>query len=133
MALFSHVPSTHIFTLSSRTNFSYKPQLTLFLKKSPSSLLLTRSAAENEAGGVVGSVLVEEEKLKKKEEEAQVPNLGSEKKEEEEEGQGLGSNGAALKAEAPCFKDPRWVKGNWDLKQFEKNGSTDWDAVIDAG
>lgn len=31
------------------------------------------------------------------------------------------------------FVDPRWVGGTWDLKQFRKNGSTDWDAVIDAG
>jgi hypothetical protein len=31
------------------------------------------------------------------------------------------------------FKDPRWVNGNWDFKQFAKaDGSTDWDAVIDA-
>ncbi|XP_074264742.1 light-harvesting complex-like protein 3 isotype 1, chloroplastic [Silene latifolia] len=30
------------------------------------------------------------------------------------------------------FKDPRWVNGTWDLKQFQNNGSTNWDAVIDA-
>lgn len=49
----------------------------------------------------------------------------------------LGSNGAALKAEElappPKFKDPRWVGGTWDLKQFLKDGKTDWDAVLDAG
>ncbi|OIW10336.1 hypothetical protein TanjilG_28087 [Lupinus angustifolius] len=30
------------------------------------------------------------------------------------------------------FTDPRWVEGTWDLKQFKKDGTTDWDAVIDA-
>lgn len=42
------------------------------------------------------------------------------------------SNGAAVKVDLPTFKDPRWVGGTWDLKQFEKDGKTDWDAVIDA-
>lgn len=31
------------------------------------------------------------------------------------------------------FEDPKWVSGTWDLKQFQKDGTTDWDAVIDAG
>jgi len=31
------------------------------------------------------------------------------------------------------FQDPKWVNGTWDLKQFQKDGKTDWDAVIDAG
>ncbi|KAL8152190.1 hypothetical protein V2J09_009950 [Rumex salicifolius] len=30
------------------------------------------------------------------------------------------------------FDDSRWVNGTWDLKQFTKNGATDWDSVIDA-
>lgn len=78
----------------------------------------------------MGSASVVEEKLEEKEE-TQKSNLGLE---EEDEAEGLGANGVSLKGEASSsFKDPRWVKGNWDLKQFEKNGSTDWDAVIDAG
>ncbi|KAK7262180.1 hypothetical protein RJT34_29742 [Clitoria ternatea] len=57
----------------------------------------------------------------------------------------LGSNGSAAAAAAVAetetkeevkvlsgFVDPRWVGGTWDLKQFQKNGTTDWDAVIDA-
>ncbi|CAL9241513.1 unnamed protein product [Arabidopsis halleri] len=28
------------------------------------------------------------------------------------------------------FEDAKWVNGTWDLKQFEKNGKTDWDSVI---
>jgi hypothetical protein len=48
------------------------------------------------------------------------------------------SNGAVAaggeeKVEVSKFGDPRWISGTWDLKQFEKDGKTDWDAVIDAG
>ncbi|KAF8096234.1 hypothetical protein N665_0313s0007 [Sinapis alba] len=28
------------------------------------------------------------------------------------------------------FQDAKWVNGTWDLKQFEKDGKTDWDSVI---
>ncbi|KAL6629756.1 hypothetical protein ACP70R_029521 [Stipagrostis hirtigluma subsp. patula] len=57
------------------------------------------------------------------------------------------SNGAAVKVEEapvkaveaevaaaplPRFRDARWVNGTWDLRQFEKGGAVDWDAVIDA-
>ena len=57
------------------------------------------------------------------------------------ENSSVGTNGAAaavavqseeVKVESG-FVDPKWVSGTWDLKQFQKNGSTDWDAVIDAG
>ena len=47
-----------------------------------------------------------------------------------------GSVGGAVAEEVTVvsgFVDPRWVGGTWDLKQFQKNGKTDWDAVIDAG
>ncbi len=57
----------------------------------------------------------------------------------------VGTNGSAASAAAAVtvaeeeemkvvsgFMDPRWVGGTWDLKQFQKNGKTDWDAVIDA-
>ncbi|BBM98899.1 hypothetical protein MPTK1_1g17030 [Marchantia polymorpha subsp. ruderalis] len=30
------------------------------------------------------------------------------------------------------FDDPRWIGGNWDLKQFTKDGKVHWDGVIDA-
>jgi hypothetical protein len=48
------------------------------------------------------------------------------------------SNGSAAKvveaaAPLPRFRDARWVNGTWDLRQFEKAGVVDWDAVIDAG
>ncbi|KAJ4888596.1 Chlorophyll A-B binding family protein [Raphanus sativus] len=28
------------------------------------------------------------------------------------------------------FQDAKWINGRWDLKQFEKEGKTDWDSVI---
>ncbi|XP_010481365.1 PREDICTED: uncharacterized protein LOC104760179 [Camelina sativa] len=28
------------------------------------------------------------------------------------------------------FENAKWVNGTWDLKQFEKDGKTDWDSVI---
>ncbi|TKY55507.1 hypothetical protein E2542_SST19922 [Spatholobus suberectus] len=55
------------------------------------------------------------------------------------ENSSVGTNGSAavvaLTEEVKVhsgFVDPRWFGGTWDLKQFQKNGSTDWDAVIDA-
>lgn len=52
----------------------------------------------------------------------------------------VGTNGSASAVTAveevkvsSGFVDPRWVAGTWDLMQFRKNGTTDWDAVIDAG
>ncbi|CAL5197920.1 unnamed protein product [Lathyrus oleraceus] len=51
----------------------------------------------------------------------------------------VGTNGSASAVTAAeevkvsnGFVDPRWVAGTWDLMQFRKNGTTDWDAVIDA-
>ncbi|XP_038726114.1 light-harvesting complex-like protein 3 isotype 2, chloroplastic isoform X2 [Tripterygium wilfordii] len=41
-----------------------------------------------------------------------------------------GSNG---EVEVRTFVDPKWVGGTWDLGQFQKDGKTDWDAVIDTG
>ncbi|OVA19807.1 Chlorophyll A-B binding protein [Macleaya cordata] len=125
MALFSP-PSTHFPTISatftSKTHFTQKPYLPLKFKRN--LLFLSIKATENGAG------IVEEEKVEKKKEEASVTEVVKEEA-------SLGSNGVSAVApvEAPValkFKDPRWVGGTWDLKQFEKDGKTNWDAVIDA-
>nr|GMD78707.1 light-harvesting complex-like protein 3 isotype 2, chloroplastic [Ipomoea batatas] len=50
------------------------------------------------------------------------------------------SNGspASVAAGAPApevvskFRDPRWVGGSWELSQFQRDGKTNWDGVIDA-
>ncbi|KAK1419022.1 hypothetical protein QVD17_28178 [Tagetes erecta] len=41
-------------------------------------------------------------------------------------------NGAPVPDVVVKFEDPKWVNGTWDLKQFQKDGAADWDAVIDA-
>ncbi|XP_047323448.1 light-harvesting complex-like protein 3 isotype 1, chloroplastic [Impatiens glandulifera] len=40
----------------------------------------------------------------------------------------LETNGSAVSK----FEDPKWVNGTWNLMKFNKDGMTDWDAVIDA-
>lgn len=95
-------------------------------------------ASENGAGPAGGAAAaVVEEKLPEKEEvvsqvevaSSTPPPVALEPKVETVES----VNGAAGVVEAPVFKDKRWVGGTWDLAQFEKDGKTDWDAVIDAG
>uniref|UniRef100_A0A1D1Y447 High molecular mass early light-inducible protein HV58, chloroplastic n=1 Tax=Anthurium amnicola TaxID=1678845 RepID=A0A1D1Y447_9ARAE len=123
VTLFSPPLPTTISTLCTRTQ---NPQecFRTFLPKRRLSLLVACSG-DSEAGAV-SSVAVE------KEGEAPAPvTVEGEKKPE-----ALESKGAAASTEAsvkaPKFKDPRWVRGTWDLEQFKKVGRTDWDAVIDA-
>nr|GMD99995.1 light-harvesting complex-like protein 3 isotype 2, chloroplastic [Ipomoea batatas] len=42
------------------------------------------------------------------------------------------SNGSPAAMSLGMFQDPRWVGGTWDLKQFQIDGKTHWDALIDA-
>ncbi|XP_058104105.1 light-harvesting complex-like protein 3 isotype 1, chloroplastic [Magnolia sinica] len=118
MALFSPSLPTLSPFFSPKPHPSQKSLLLHYPFKKNLSLILP-GAAENGAG-MVGSVAVEE-KLDKKEEASDL-----EKKEDS-----LGLNGSATAA-APKFEDPRWIGGTWDLKQFVKDGETNWDAVIDA-
>ncbi|WOL07149.1 hypothetical protein Cni_G15886 [Canna indica] len=128
-------PPTSLSALSLKSHPSLRFQSILFPRKLP-SLLLSRSA--DNGAGVVSSaptVVQEEEKEKKNEEETPSPAVAEVPKAEDEQKSNLAANGAAVKAEAaavPKFKDTRWVGGTWDLKQFKKNGETDWDAVVDA-
>ncbi|XP_008786198.2 light-harvesting complex-like protein 3 isotype 1, chloroplastic [Phoenix dactylifera] len=125
MALLSPVLPTFS---SLSPNLSQKLHRTLLPKKK-SSLFLTRGTGNG--AGNVGSAAVEE-KLEEKKEGA-IPLESEEKKVEEKlPPESPDSNGAAVKAVVPTFNDRRWVGGTWDLKQFETDGKTDWDAVIDA-
>ncbi|XWS38655.1 hypothetical protein CRYUN_Cryun19dG0149500 [Craigia yunnanensis] len=112
------------------TPFSVKPHFTHkstpFLPLKRPYLLLSppKSLPDNGAGVSASVAAVEDPKPKQKD-----PVL-----EEAVEGS-AGPNGAATSPEVEVlskFKDPRWIAGTWDLKQFQKHGSTDWDAVIDA-
>lgn len=103
----------------SRTHFSFthKPAHSLCSKREP-LFTFRASAADNGAGVSAPAAPVEEPRVQ------QVSQSPRE------------SNGAVEAQEVTVvskFEDPRWVNGTWDLKQFQKNGQTDWDAVIDAG
>lgn len=80
---------------------------------------------------MVWSAAVEAKVERKKE--SPPSDLEEKKLEEGKKVSPLDSNATAVNLEIPKFKDPRWVGGTWDLKQFEKGGKIDWDAVIDAG
>ncbi|PSS09680.1 Light-harvesting complex-like protein 3 isotype [Actinidia chinensis var. chinensis] len=129
MALLSS-PPTHLPTLpspsSAKTHFTHKPSLSLRPKR-PLFSLSTR-ATENGSGGVFSTATMDDQKV------SEVPVTDSEPKPDAGDGS-LGPNGspaAAVMALTAKFVDSRWVGGTWDLKQFEKDGKTDWDAVIDA-
>ncbi|XAR54889.1 hypothetical protein NMG60_11030217 [Bertholletia excelsa] len=125
MALFSSLP-THIPALpsssSAKTHLTHKPYLSLRPRKY--LFLVSTRATENASGG--GASAVEQNV-------PEAPVADSSVKSEAADS-GLGANGsppAAVAAEVK-FEDPRWVGGTWDLRQFQKDGKTDWDAVIDA-
>lgn len=124
MALFSHPhPSSRLPTLSpyspSKPQLRYKPY-NLYLKPSRPLPGLLLKATENGPGGVASSAPTVEENVPEPS-----PTV-AEKKDETS----LGSNGS-VKAEVK-FEDPRWINGTWDLRKFQKDGKTNWDAVIDA-
>ncbi|KAJ9173313.1 hypothetical protein P3X46_016464 [Hevea brasiliensis] len=126
MALFSPpLPTQVLRSLSFKPCFTHKPAR--FLRPAIPSLLLSppKSSTDNGAG-ISASV----EELKAEEKVAQ-PSGSAPGAEEST----LGSNGTVADAEVKPeskFIEPRWVGGTWDLKQFQKDGKTDWDAVIDA-
>ncbi|KAK4801375.1 hypothetical protein SAY86_021862 [Trapa natans] len=86
--------------------------------KRPPSVILAAGSGENGGSGVTISVAEQPPKA-----EGANGSVASAAATEQEE-----ASAAALKN----FKDTRWVNGTWELKQFEKDGMTDWDAVIDA-
>ncbi|KAJ0047630.1 hypothetical protein Pint_15763 [Pistacia integerrima] len=103
------LPKTHFF-------FTHKPTLSLTSIR-PSFFTFRASAADNGAGVSAPAATVEEPKV------PEAPD-GS-----------VGSNGAVEPEEVMVltkFEDPKWINGTWDLKQFQKDGQTNWDAVIDA-
>ncbi|XP_047322456.1 light-harvesting complex-like protein 3 isotype 2, chloroplastic [Impatiens glandulifera] len=125
MALFSS-PPTQLTTFppsssSVQTHLSLKPSLFPTLRSNKRKLLLVCSiATENGSGGTISAAAVEEQKIP----EAPAPVS------ESDDGN-LGGNGSAAKGVLK-FEDPKWVRGTWDLVQFQKDGKTNWDSVIDA-
>ncbi|KAK9275929.1 hypothetical protein L1049_023203 [Liquidambar formosana] len=132
MALFSP-PSTHLPTLSPysspKTHLTHKPYLSLRPKKT--LFLVSTKVSDNGAGSVASAATAGDEKAEKKAVEASEPVSETNASSSEANG----SAGAMTAGEVKMvsqFENPKWVGGTWDLKQFEKDGKTDWDAVIDA-
>ncbi|XVE57552.1 hypothetical protein DITRI_Ditri04bG0099600 [Diplodiscus trichospermus] len=120
MASFSSPPTS----FSVKPHFTHNSSIFLLLKRPFLSLSTPKSLPDNGTGVSASVAAVEDPKPKQKD-----PAL-----EKAVEGSG-GPNGAASSAEVEVlskFEDPRWVAGTWDLKQFQKQGSIDWDNVIDA-
>ncbi|XP_020093281.1 light-harvesting complex-like protein 3 isotype 1, chloroplastic [Ananas comosus] len=107
-----------------------RTHLAIFPRRS-SFAFLARSA-DNGAGGVGSVVAVEERAETTKGEEASSLDAKAKEKGAERKEEAPGSNGSAVKSQVEAFTDPRWVGGTWDLKQFQKDGKTHWDSVIDA-
>lgn len=75
---------------------------------------------------MASAAIVEDQKV------SEAPAVDSELKSESHDGS-LGPNGSPAAVDAVAkFADPRWVAGTWDLKQFQRDGKTDWDTLIDA-
>ena len=119
-ALFSP-PTHHLKPLSPPPNNS---KTHIFLRPTkPLTLIRRRASAENGSGGLATAV--------------EEPKAVADPKKEVEPAGANGSLPSAIEAEevenSVKFENPKWVNGTWDLTQFQKNGNTDWDAVIDAG
>ncbi|KAM7491158.1 hypothetical protein LguiA_034079 [Lonicera macranthoides] len=123
MALLSSPPSylPNLSSSSSKTHLTLKPFHFLGPKK---PLFLVSIRATDNGSGAAAAATVEEEKVPKVLEPKLEPNEGSNGSPE--------AAGAPVEKVVPKFGDPRWVGGTWDLVQFQKDGTTDWDAVIDA-
>ncbi|XP_021279723.1 light-harvesting complex-like protein 3 isotype 2, chloroplastic [Herrania umbratica] len=121
MASFSP-PTT---SLSVKPHFAHKSTFFFPLRRPPFRFLSTPKSLPDNGAGVSASVAAVEDANPKQKD----PVL------EEAVAESAGTNGAATSPEIDVlskFEDPRWIGGTWDLKLFQKNGSTDWDAVIDA-
>ncbi|KAJ0716269.1 hypothetical protein HanPI659440_Chr13g0510781 [Helianthus annuus] len=112
MAFISSTPTNlPSYSSSSKTHFPINP----FLSLKPQSRLLFVPVRATENGS--GAAIVVDEK---KDFETKEDPIGN------------GAPVAGVVEEVVMFEDPKWVSGTWDLKQFQKDGATDWDAVIDA-
>ncbi|KAL3610349.1 hypothetical protein D5086_001369 [Populus alba] len=115
-------------SFSSKHQFIFKP--TLSLRPTNPHFLLSTSKASTDDGGAgvsASAATVEEPKLEQK-----APDSSESVPVAEKNSNGAVVPGGGVEVEVSKFEDPRWISGTWDLKQFEKDGKTDWDAVIDA-
>uniref|UniRef100_A0A2P2K4G5 Uncharacterized protein n=2 Tax=Rhizophora mucronata TaxID=61149 RepID=A0A2P2K4G5_RHIMU len=119
--LFSPSKLTHL------PHLTHKPIVSLRPTRPLPFLCAPKASTDNGARVSATTVTVEEPKLEEQKASGSAPVA---------EESSLGNNGAVMeekdvKVESK-FVDPKWTGGTWDLKQFQKDGKTDWDAVIDA-
>ncbi|KAJ6704033.1 UPF0041 BRAIN PROTEIN 44-RELATED [Salix viminalis] len=112
----------------SKPHFTYKPTLSLRPTNPPFLLSTPKASTDNGGAGVSASAAAVEE-LKS---EQKTPESSESVPVAENSSNGAVAAGGEEKVEVSKFVDPRWISGTWDLKQFLKDGKTDWDAVIDA-
>lgn len=94
------------------------------MPKAP-AFFAVNASSDNGAGAVPSSAVAVEEQGE--------PKVAVEPAKEPERENGSVASASEEGAVAVAkFNDSRWVGGTWNLKQFQKDGSTDWDAVIDA-
>ncbi|KAK4747417.1 hypothetical protein SAY87_014003 [Trapa incisa] len=99
--------------------YTHKPLFSLGPRRQ-SSVILAAASGDNGGSGVAISVAEQPPKVEAANGSVAAASASASGEEE------------ASVAVLNSFKDPRWVNGTWKLKQFEKDGKTDWDAVIDA-
>ncbi|KAH8521368.1 hypothetical protein H0E87_002420 [Populus deltoides] len=115
-------------SFSSKHHLIFKPTLSLRPTNPPFLLSTSKASTEDGGAGVSASAAtVEETKLEQK-----APGSSESVPVAEKNSNGAVAPGGGVEVEVSKFEDPRWISGTWDLKQFEKDGKTDWDAVIDA-
>ncbi|KAJ7952591.1 Chlorophyll A-B binding protein [Quillaja saponaria] len=116
-------PNTHL--IHQKPCLSLRPKNPIFLHCTPIK------ASTNNGAGISGSAATVVEQII----EQKTPETSQQVSEKHESSAGANGSAAAVADEmkgVTTFEDPKWVGGTWDLKQFQKDGNTDWDAVIDA-
>ncbi|KAB5560943.1 hypothetical protein DKX38_005900 [Salix brachista] len=128
MSLFPPPPTRLPPSFSSKHHFIFKPTLSIRPTNPPFLLSIFKASTNDGGAGVSDSAAtLEGPKSEQKE-----PKASESVHMAEENSNGALDSGGGVKVEVSKFVDPRWISGTWDWKQFEKDGKTDRDVVIDA-
>ncbi|KAG7616372.1 unnamed protein product [Arabidopsis thaliana] len=129
MALFSPPISS-----SSLQNPNFIPKFSFSLLSSNRFSLLSVTRASSDSGSTSPTAAVSVEAPEPVEVIVKEPpqSTPAVKKEETATAKNVAVEGEEMKTTESVikFQDARWINGTWDLKQFEKDGKTDWDSVI---
>lgn len=134
----SSTPSNSVSTPHLSFAPDQKPYLSLITRPSKRIHLLTRATSDNGAGVVTSSATTNTVAPSVTNEKAAPEGSSSSSSELPAKDNGVAGPAPTAAASEEVvvvvskFEDPRWVNGTWDIKQFAKGETTDWDAVIDA-